>query len=180
MLACLVGGALAVAATWPAAGPAQYQYQWRHETYNQAYPSDARALVISWYQRYLHRSPGNGEEMGWVNQLANGAAPETLLANILGSQEYFKNAGSTPQGFVQSLFEDLAGRRPTPQEVQYWVSQLYYNYNNNYYDDSGGRNNVAYSMLMRYPQSFGAPAPYYPDDHRYKYQPPVYPPYKKY
>jgi hypothetical protein len=180
MLACLVGGALAVAAGLPAAGPPQNQYHpWHHEVHSQAYPPDAQALVVSWYQRYLHRDPANGEELGWVNHLVQGAAPETLLADILGSQEYFDKAGGTPEGFVESLFADLVGRRPTPQEMQYGVSQLYYA-NTNYYDVSGGRHNVAYAMLMRYPQSFNPPTPYYPDDHRYKYQSPVYPPYKKY
>jgi hypothetical protein len=40
------------------------------------------------------------------------------VADILGSDEYYRRTGATPQGFVRTLYWDLAGREPTPQEVQ--------------------------------------------------------------
>jgi hypothetical protein len=148
---------------------AQDRYHWYHEGYRQAYPDNAEMLVRSWYQRYLHRTPDpTGEELGWVDALRTGQPPEKVLAGILGSQEYFTNAGGTPEAFVRALFMDLTGRQPTFQELNYWARRL--NYSN--------PTDVAYDLLTRYPQSFSGAQPYFPDEHRYDVRRPAWPYYK--
>src|SRR5262249_37632007 len=58
-------------------------------------------LVRGWYQQYLRRPPGSGEELGWVQQLQAGASREQVLAQVLGSQEYFNLFGNTQNlGFI--------------------------------------------------------------------------------
>jgi hypothetical protein len=130
--------------------PAAAQYRWHHEGYRQVFPSNADALVQSWYQRFLHRTPANGEHLGWVNALASGQAPDMVLSGILGSPEYYNNAGGTPEGFIDNLFVDLNGRTATEQEFRYWMGRLQYGY-----ADNGSRTSVAYAMLVQYPQNWG-------------------------
>src|SRR5262249_18393717 len=76
-------------------------------------------------------------------------------------------AGSTPEGYVRSLFRDLAGRDPTPAEMNYWARRAWYE----------PRSDIAYALLARYPQTGSAPAsaPTYDYDYRpplYRYYPP--------
>lgn len=126
----------------------------------QSYTGNPVGLVRYWYKRFLERPPDPGMNT-WVNALANGGAPESVLSGILGSPEYWQKCGSTPTGFVTELFSELVGRRPTPGETNYWVSQMTY-------QDS---RDIAYAMLMRYPQSWRVdPNPYDNDDNRHDYR----------
>jgi hypothetical protein len=86
--------------------------------------SEARDhLVKSWYKAFLGRSAAAGEEMGWVNMLLGGATEETVLANILGTQEFFNRArtlvdsGSANERYVQALYQLLLGRSGSASEV---------------------------------------------------------------
>jgi len=136
--------------------------------------SDApEQLVLDWFRRYLHREADPLAAV-WIDAIKGGQAPEAVLSQILGSSEYYLRTGSTPQGFVRQLHLDLTGRPPASNEVSYWVNQLY----------RSDRNDVAYQMLQRYPQNWGAPAegaeeP--PPEHDYRrpvhhYYPRYYPP----
>jgi len=99
---------------------------------------DANRTVAQWYQRYLRRDadPYAG---GWVQALQQGQQPEQVLAGILASDEYYRIAGGTPRGFVRQLYEDVHGRRPTPQEADHWARRIY----------SESRTDVAYAILTR-------------------------------
>lgn len=97
----LCSAALVVSFLFPAVGHAQAQPD---------------ALVASWYRQYLGRNPDPSAQ-GWVDILRVGQAPDLVLAQILGSTEYYDRAGSTPEGFVQSLYRDLLGRGPSRQQL---------------------------------------------------------------
>jgi len=99
---------------------------------------DADRTVGRWYQRYLRREadPYAG---GWVQALQQGQQPEQVLAGILGSDEYYRQAGGTPAGFVRQLYEDVHGRRPTRQEAEHWARRVYHD----------SRADVAYAILTR-------------------------------
>jgi hypothetical protein len=122
-------------------------------------PQNADALVRSWYQRFLGRDVSPGY-YGWVNALNSGSSASTVLSEILGSDEYYVRAGGTPEGFVQALYRDVAGRPPTAPEMRSMLPRVAY----------GKRNDVAYTLLLRYPQTWSVaayaapayPAPTYP------------------
>jgi len=57
---------------------------------------DANALVEAWFKRYLNRDRG-GYSQAFVDALQSGADPNQVLAGILGSEEYQRNAGH-PRG----------------------------------------------------------------------------------
>jgi hypothetical protein len=68
------------------------------------------------------------------------------LSAILGSPEYYSKCGSTPEGFLTTLFQDLLGRAPTSREFANWRRYLDYESNQE----------VAYAVLLRHPESWGA------------------------
>lgn len=99
---------------------------------------DASRTVARWYQRFLDREPDPYAE-SWVRALQSGQEPEQVLSGILGSDEYYRRAGARPRTFVHQLYLDLTGRRPSPQQEQFWARQLY----------QRDRADVAYSILRR-------------------------------
>jgi hypothetical protein len=85
---------------------------------------DPNSLVDYWYRTYLGRTPDPGMNV-WVNALNQGVPADQALAGILGSDEYYARAGSTPEGFISRLYSDLLGRSPTPSEMNYWLGRMY-------------------------------------------------------
>jgi hypothetical protein len=147
--------------------PGPGQSSWYHEGQG-ASVNAADELVRSWYQRYLHRTAGGGEELSFVRSLEAGQSAEQVLSAILGSTEYYTAAGGIPDRFVAALFTDLNGRPPSGPEMNYWVGRL----------SVAAPNDVAYEMLTRFPQH-GGQQPYFPDDHRYDVRRPDHRPYKR-
>jgi hypothetical protein len=70
-------------------------------------------LVQSYFERFLHREGATSELQGYVSQLASGNANENEVveSQILGSPEYYQNrGGSTPQGWLNAVYQDLLQR----------------------------------------------------------------------
>src|SRR5262245_10051619 len=116
------------------------------------------AGVAEWYRRFLPR--GYGPEGGrCAGRLDSGERPESVLAIILGSDEYYKRFGGSPRGFVASLIRDLTGQPPAPRELEFWAQRLY---------QGEDRTQPAYELLLRYPQGWGPPEPPVPDYYNYR------------
>jgi len=113
-------------------------------------PGDPMALVNSWYAKYLNRQPDPYASY-WGGLLQQGQAPEQVLSQILGTQEYYDKGGDTPEGFLQTLYQDVVGRAPAPQEMGYWLPRMAYT----------PRSDVAYTVLTRFPQEWQASPGYY-------------------
>ncbi len=118
--------------------------------YPQYYQGGARRLVEGWYARFLNRAP-DAYAGGWINALRHGQSPEAVLAQILGSPEYYAKGGGTPEGFLQTLYRDVVGRPPYPQELAYWLPRMGYM----------STSEVAYSVIAYFPGSWQTPAPGY-------------------
>jgi hypothetical protein len=86
--------------------------------------NNAPTLVRSWYRHFLGRDPDPAGLTGWTTHLQNGASPNWVLSNILGSDEYFSRVGNTANSFVRGLFEDVLGRKPTQREFRTWRRKL--------------------------------------------------------
>lgn len=87
-------------------------------------PEYRQHLVDAVYQSFLHRPAGPGAETYWSDQMAAGAGFDGLLIGVVGSHEYYANAGGTPNGFVQALYHDLLGRSAGADAVSYWTDRL--------------------------------------------------------
>jgi len=89
-------------------------------------PGDPIVLVDSWYRTYLGRpayaDPGSAD---WVDALYQGTSPQSLLANLLGSEEYYTRSGGSMAGFIRNLYLQTLGRAPTPGEQEFWMRRSY-------------------------------------------------------
>ncbi len=79
------------------------------------------------FERYLGRPAGPGEDIFWVTQLRAGTTDEQVIAGFVGSDEYFnrqsKGGGNNTQ-FVTSAFQDIFGRAPDAGGLTFYVGQL--------------------------------------------------------
>src|ERR1700676_2004803 len=85
---------------------------------------DPSSLVDYWYRTYLGRPADSGITF-WVNHLQQGDSTDSVLAGILGSDEYYKRGGGTPEGFISLLFRDVVKRPPSPNDLDFWVRRMY-------------------------------------------------------
>ena len=81
-------------------------------------------IVINDYQGFLNRAPEPGGLNCWLGQLQSGRTPDQVAAGILGSAEYFADHGSTNQGFVTSLYQNVLGRAPDSGGNAFWLNAL--------------------------------------------------------
>jgi len=125
----------------PLSAPAQYPP-------GGGYNDMPEQMVAGWYRQFLGRVP-DGQSAVWIDAIKSGQAPEAVLAQILGSTEYYMRGGGSAQGFVRRLHTDLTGRPPGAAETRAWLNRLY----------QSDRQDLAYHMLRRYPQGLGAGAP---------------------
>ena len=73
--------------------------------------------VRSFFQRFLHR-PADDLSLGHlVGELRDGVSEEQIIAQLLGSQEYYNLNGGTPASFVTSLYAQLLNRQPAASET---------------------------------------------------------------
>lgn len=71
-------------------------------------------LVTSMYTTYLRRSPDSAGLAFLVGLLKGGVSDEAIRAGMLGSGEFYSLAGSTPAGYVSSLYTAVLGRPVDP------------------------------------------------------------------
>ncbi len=68
-------------------------------------------LVSGFYSRYLGRTAGAVDLSFWVPALVQGnSTDEDVLAQIVGSDEYYRNHGGTNATWLDAMYQDLLGR----------------------------------------------------------------------
>jgi hypothetical protein len=95
-------------------------------------PETREYLVKTWYLRYLGRPAMGGEEMPFVNQLAQGQTEEQVLSNLLGdpSHEFFNraqllvNSGTPQERYVKLLYLLLLNRAGSGTEISTGVNAI--------------------------------------------------------
>ncbi len=80
--------------------------------------------VVALYHHYLDRAPDSQGEQYWVKSLQTGGTFEQVAEGLVSSPEYFQENGSTNQGYVLGLYQDVLGRVPSAAELNGWVTQL--------------------------------------------------------
>ncbi len=76
------------------------------------------------YRAFLGRPADPGGLATWLAAFAAGATNEEVDAAILGSPEFFADAGATTTGFITALYQDLLGRPPDPGGLAYWSQAM--------------------------------------------------------
>jgi hypothetical protein len=108
-------------------------------------------FVTTLYQVFLGRAPDAGGLQFWTEKMSlpgtpgmhGGSADEKyVLAAILGSDEYYNNAGGTPQGWINAVYQDILGRAPDSSGAAYWANELATG-------GAGGRDGIARILLSQ-------------------------------
>jgi hypothetical protein len=76
------------------------------------------------YLTLLHRAVDPGGLSGWVGFLQQGHAPEEFRLAIISSTEYFQLHGSTNQGYVSALYNDILHRQADPGSLAAFTAFL--------------------------------------------------------
>ena len=122
----------------------------------QGIPGNGTSLVEGWYKNFLNRPPDAYASV-WVNALQQGQAPEVVLSQFLATPEYYAKGGGTREGFIQTIYQDVIGRPPTPGEMAFWYPRLAYT----------PQADMAYALVTYTPQTWQTPTPgYYDSDNR--------------
>jgi hypothetical protein len=79
------------------------------------------APVRTWHRQYFHREPDLRSVAGWSYWFRLGHSPEQVLAAMLSTDEYYRRAGSTPEGLVQAMFDDGAPGELVGDARQAWL-----------------------------------------------------------
>ncbi|HVX09809.1 MAG TPA: DUF4214 domain-containing protein [Pirellulales bacterium] len=84
-------------------------------------------VVANDYFTYLGRTASPSEIAYWVAQSQQGTTDEEIITAFISSAEYFDNpnkGSGTTLGWLDSVFQDLFQRAPTPGEQAYWLGLL--------------------------------------------------------
>jgi photosystem II stability/assembly factor-like uncharacterized protein len=81
-------------------------------------------LVNGYFTRLLGRPAATDERNLYIGFLQQGATDEQVQAAIIGSPEYFANAGGTNLDWLNKAFQDILGRSLDPQGQSTFLPQL--------------------------------------------------------
>jgi hypothetical protein len=81
-------------------------------------------LLVSDYAQFLRRAPDPVGLNNLLSQLQQGQGPGVVEAEFVASTEYILDHGNTAVGFVLGLYQDLLGRTPRLDELNFWLGQL--------------------------------------------------------
>jgi hypothetical protein len=82
------------------------------------------SLVTAWYTKYLQRTADAGGLAGALASLAAGATDEQVIADLVGSTEYFQLHGSDNTSFLYAVFNDILGRAIDVGAKTFFLGQL--------------------------------------------------------
>jgi hypothetical protein len=109
-------------------------------------------VIVGYFQSYLHEQPSATEEARLEKLFEHGATQEQVLADVLGSGEFFQQAIKSQEDehesadvrYVEALFQDLLGYKEdqlSNKELHFWLGEL----------DELGRRGVALELLRSEP-----------------------------
>jgi len=87
-------------------------------------PERRSDVVQFYYDALLGRPADPGGLASWVGLLNAGGSDQAVLEGIMGSGEFYADAGGTPSGFVTALYADLLGRGPDAGGLASWVGAV--------------------------------------------------------
>jgi hypothetical protein len=145
--------------------PAQIHPEARRaqEEHWRAHPEHPDKLVRLWHERFFHGAPAEPWIARWVDELHRGVEPCLAVAHMLATQEYFARCGNKLEVYVRTMFLEVVGRAPTPQEYDFWLRRFYHE----------DRATVAYDLMTRYPPAWVMEET--PPAEAYEYRAPIVP-----
>jgi hypothetical protein len=93
-------------------------------------PEAESRAINNWYMSYLGRNASPAELQPWVAAMEHGMTGEQVQSAILGSDEFYRHAGSLNPGqngnasYVISVYSLLLNRAPSASDLTNWVSVI--------------------------------------------------------
>jgi len=81
-------------------------------------------VVDGRYQQVLGHGPDAEGRAFWISQLRSGTSERLLVAQLIGSTEFFDSANREVPAFVDETFLSLIGRLPEPAGRDYWIGRV--------------------------------------------------------
>lgn len=88
--------------------------------------SDERrgGIVDSLYRQYIGRAADQAGLRYWIGMWSATGGPEHVQAGIIGSNEYYRQAGGTDGGWVSALYRNILGRDVDQDGLDYWTQYI--------------------------------------------------------
>lgn len=84
-----------------------------------------KTRVAEAYREILRRDAEPGGLASWTAEITSGhLRQEDLRGQLIASDEYYANAGGTPDSYVMALYGDILGRVAASPEVAYWSTAV--------------------------------------------------------
>jgi len=87
-------------------------------------PEAVAMVVDDAYTTVLGRPADPAGRTYWVNRLQSHGRYDHLLADLAASDEFWTKAGSTNNGFVTRIYQQLLGRTPDQAGLDHWTGRL--------------------------------------------------------
>ncbi len=91
-----------------------------------ANPNDGLAQITEWFRNYLGREPRAQERYVWEAHLARGGSLADAQLQILSTPEFYYQANANDAVYVERMFQLVANRQPSSQEISQWLQRLQY------------------------------------------------------
>lgn len=81
-------------------------------------------IVSEAYRDLLAREPDPAGLAFWSSRIIDRLTEAGLRAEILASDEFFRRAGSSDEGYLTDLYRRILGREPDPGGRAFWLARL--------------------------------------------------------
>lgn len=81
------------------------------------------AQIVKWFEQYLGRPPSDKELAVWLSAISNGYPLSQVQQELLGHNAFFNRCNQNKHTYVERVHELLVGRKPTQQEMAYWIGR---------------------------------------------------------
>ncbi|MCA8999579.1 MAG: YbaY family lipoprotein [Planctomycetaceae bacterium] len=81
------------------------------------------AQIVTWFQQYLGRNPSDKELAAWLGAISQGYPLSQVQMELLGNSQFFARCDQNKHRYVERVHELLIGRKPTQDEMNYWVAR---------------------------------------------------------
>ncbi|MGN6696468.1 MAG: DUF4214 domain-containing protein, partial [Aquihabitans sp.] len=83
-----------------------------------------RRVVDDVYKTFLKRNPDSSGQAYWAEKIRKGANPDEIRTQVIGSNEYYTNAGGSSEGFAAAIYQQVTRNPATQQEINAVVAQI--------------------------------------------------------
>src|SRR6476620_12566950 len=84
----------------------------------------SRKWVAQAFVQFLRRNPDPGGSAFWTSHVHSGTRYDAFESTLIGSNEYFNNAGATNSNFIEAAYNDLLDRSAHTSEANFWLNRL--------------------------------------------------------